>query len=118
MPVIFLDFYSNLEDSSLYKNKNRNIFSSSLVEQFDLINNRLPLKQRFSDIRSFIENAFPSGLTKRYYISCPNYKRELVQGTSASFLHNVVLRADGAELSKKLSNNMSVILVGDIIEGG
>lgn len=118
MPVIFLDFYSNLEDSSLYKNKNRNIFASSLVEQFDLINNRLPLRQRFSDIKSFIENAFPSGLPKRYYISCPNYKREVVQGTTASFLHNVVLRADGAELSKRLPNNMSVILVGDIIEGG
>ena len=115
MGIIFLDFYSNLEDSNLYKNKNKNIFCSSLVEQFELINNRLPLNLRFSDIRSFIENAFPSGLSKRYYISCPNYKREVVKGTSASFLHNVVIRADGSELYRRLQTSMNVILVGDIM---
>jgi len=116
MPVIFLDFYSNLEDSNRYKNKN--MYSTPLMEQFELINNRLPLNIRFNDIRSFIENAFPSGLTKRYYISCPNYKREIEKTSYASFLRNVVIRADGTELSKRLPNNMSVIIVGDIIEGG
>jgi superfamily I DNA and/or RNA helicase len=116
MPVIFLDFYSNLEDSNRYKNKN--MYSTPLMEQFELINNRLPLNIRFNDMRSFIENAFPSGLTKRYYISCPNYKREIEKTSYASFLRNVVIRADGTELSKRLPNNMSVIIVGDIIEGG
>lgn len=118
LPVIFLDFYTNLEAKEKNNYKNKNIYSTPLMEQFELINNRLPLNTRFSDIRSFVENAFPSGLTKRYYISCPNYKREVIQGTTASFLRNVVLRADGSELSKRLPNNMSVILIGDIIEGG
>jgi superfamily I DNA and/or RNA helicase len=118
VPVIFLDFYSSLEKKENNNYKNKNIYSTPLMEQYDLINNRLPLNMRFSDIRSFIENAFPSGLPKRYYISCPNYKREVIKGTTANFLRNVVLRADGTEFSKRLPNNMSVILIGDIIEGG
>ncbi|MGE4321156.1 MAG: AAA domain-containing protein [Acholeplasmataceae bacterium] len=88
-----------------------------MVEQFELINNRLPLNVRFNDLRSFIENAFPTGLPKKYYISCPNYKREVVQGTYANFLRNVVIRAEGTEISRRLPNNMSIILVGDIVEG-
>jgi len=118
VPVIFLDFYSSLEKKENNNFKNKNIYSTPLMEQYELINNRLPLNMRFSDIRSFIENAFPSGLTKRYYISCPNYKREVEKGTTANFLRNVVLRADGTEFSKRLPSNMSVILIGDIIEGG
>jgi superfamily I DNA and/or RNA helicase len=118
MPVIFLDFYSNLESKDTNRYYNKNMYSTALAEQFELINNRLPLNMRFNDLRTFIENAFPSGLSKRYYISCPNYKREVVQGTYANFLRNVVLRADGIELSRRLPNNMSVILVGDIVEGG
>ena len=118
LPVIFLDFYSSLEAKESNNFRNKNIYSTPLMEQYELINNRLPLNMRFSDIRTFIENAFPSGLTKKYYISCPNYKREIVKGTTASFLRNVVIRADGTEISRRLPNNMSVILIGDIIEGG
>jgi len=116
--VLFLDFYSNLEAKGNKRYKIKNMYNAPLVEQFDAINNRLPLNLRFSDIRSFVENAFPSGLTKRYYISCPNYKRDVEKGATANFLRNVVLRADGSEISKKLPSNMSVILIGDIIEGG
>jgi len=118
LPVIFLDFYSNFETKERSNYKNKNIYSVSLMEQFELINNRLPLNLRFSDFRTFIENAFPSGLNKRYYISCPNYKREVEERATVNFLRNVVLRADGSELTRKLPNNMSVILMGDIIEGG
>jgi len=118
MPVIFLDFYSNLENKDTNRYYNKNMYSTALMEQYELINNRLPLNLRFNDIKDFIQNAFPSGLTKRYYISCPNYKREVVKGATASFLRNVVIRADGTELSRRLPNNMSVILIGDIIEGG
>ncbi|MDY0214816.1 MAG: AAA domain-containing protein [Bacilli bacterium] len=117
MSVIFLNFYSSLEASEKNDYRNKNIYSTPLMEQFDIINKRLPLNMRFEDIRSFIENAFPSGLSKKYYISCPNYKREIVKGTTANFLRNVVIRADGTELSRRLPNNMSVILIGDIIEG-
>ena len=117
MSVIFLDFYSNLRPAEK-KYFSKNIYSTPLEEQFELINNRLPLEMRFENLKAFIENAFPSGLPKKYYISCPNYKREVIQGKSASFLRNVVIRADGKEISRRLPNNLSVILVGDIIEGG
>lgn len=117
MAVIFLDFYSSLEAKE-NKGYNKNMYNMPLLGQFELINNRLPLSQRFNDFKSFIENAFPSGLPKKYYISCPNYKREVIKGTTASYLRNVILRADGIELSRRLPNNMSVILIGDIIEGG
>jgi hypothetical protein len=117
VPVIFLDFYSSLEAKE-NKGYCKNMYNMPLLGQFELINNRLPLNLRFSDFRTFIENAFPSGLPKKYYISCPNYKREVIKGQTASYLRNVVLRADGSELSRRLPNNMSVILIGDIIEGG
>ena len=117
MSVIFLDFYSNLKPAEK-KYFNKNIYSTPLEEQFELINNRFPLDMRFENLKSFIENAFPSGFPKKYYISCPNFKREVIQGKSASFLRNVVIRADGKEIGRRLPNNLSVILVGDIIEGG
>lgn len=93
MAILFLDFYSNLEAKENIRYKNKNMYNAPLLEQFEIINNRLPLEKRFKDIQSFIQIFFPSGLPKKYYISCPNYKREIVQTTTTNFLRNVVLRS-------------------------
>ena len=76
MAVLFLDFYNNLRSrNGNNKAVEKNIYNTPLEEQFELINSRLPLKVRYNDFRSLIQESFPSGLPKKYYLSCPNYNR-------------------------------------------
>lgn len=115
MAVLFLDFYNNLRS----RNRNnkvaeKNIYNTPLEEQFELINSRLPLKVRYNDFRSLIQESFPSGLPKKYYLSCPNYIRKFEDKGTVSFLKNVVLRSELGSQSR-FGDNKSIILVGDIV---
>jgi superfamily I DNA and/or RNA helicase len=115
MAVLFLDFYNNLRvRNGNNKVVEKNIYNTPLEEQFELINSRLPLKARYNDFRSLIQESFPSGLPKKYYLSCPNYIREFEDKGTVSFLNNVVLRSELGSQSR-FGDNKSIILVGDIV---
>jgi hypothetical protein len=115
MAVLFLDFYNNLRSNNGNKNGvEKTIYSTPLEEQFELINNRLPLKFRYNDFRSLIQDSFPSGLPKKYYLSCPNYIREFDERETVSYLNNVVIRSELGSQSR-FGDHKSIILIGDIV---
>ena len=68
MPYLFISFSKNLDT----KQKN----NMSLNEQFKLLQRRMPLERQSSSLKEFMEICFPSGFSKKYYITCPNFKRE------------------------------------------
>ncbi|HOU68248.1 MAG TPA: AAA domain-containing protein [Paludibacteraceae bacterium] len=58
-------------------------------------------------------------MTKKYYISCPNFLREKEQRESGapSYLRNVVVRPElTLSMRRYLPDNQNIILVGDIYE--
>jgi len=94
-------------------------YNLSLNEQFKLLQKRIPLDRQTSSFQSFIEACFPTGMTKKYYISCPNFLREKEQRESGapSYLRNVVVRPElTLSMRRYLPDNQNIILVGDIYE--
>ena len=118
MSYLFLSFSEHLDRNSNNKNE---FYNLSLNEQFKLLQKRVPLDRQVSSLQSFIEACFPSGMSKRYYLSCPNFLREKKQSASdkPSYLNNVVIRPElTLSMRRYLPDNQNVILIGDIYEGG
>lgn len=118
MSYLFLSFSEHLDRNSNNKNE---FYNLSLNEQFKLLQKRVPLDRQASSLQSFIEACFPSGMSKRYYLSCPNFLREKKQSASdkPSYLNNVVIRPElTLSMRRYLPDNQNVILIGDIYEGG
>ena len=116
MAYLFLSFTEHLDNAASSKSE---FYNLSLNEQFDLLEKRLPLEKQAYALRSLIETCFPTGMTKKYYISCPNFLREKDQrnGSAPSYLRNVAVRPE-LTLSMKsyLPDNQNIILIGDIYE--
>lgn len=70
MSYLFLSFADHMDRTTNIKNE---FYNLSLNEQFKLLQKRIPLDRQSSSFQSFIEACFPTGMTKRYYISCPNF---------------------------------------------
>ena len=69
MAYLFISFADRLDREISVKNE---LFGASLKSQFENIQRRLPLKKRTSSFERFMEACFPSGMEKKYFISCPN----------------------------------------------
>lgn len=116
MSYLFLSFADHMDRTTNIKNE---FYNLSLNEQFKLLQKRIPLDRQSSSFQSFIEACFPTGMTKRYYISCPNFLREKEQRESGapSYLRNVVVRPElTLSMRRFLPDNQNIILVGDIYE--
>ena len=116
MSYLFLSFADHMDRTTNIKNE---FYNLSLNEQFKLLQKRIPLDRQSSSFQSFIEACFPTGMTKSYYISCPNFLREKEQRESGapSFLRNVVVRPElTLSMRRYLPDNQNIILVGDIYE--
>ncbi|MCM1557415.1 MAG: AAA domain-containing protein [Anaeroplasma bactoclasticum] len=116
MAYIFLSFADHLNKETNIKNE---FYNTSLEEQFATLQKRIPLDRQSSSFQSFIEACFPTGMTKKYYISCPNFLREKEQRESGapSYLRNVVVRPElTLSMRRYLPDNQNIILVGDIYE--
>lgn len=116
MAYLFLSFVDHLDRTTNIKNE---FYNLSLNEQFKLLQKRIPLYRQTSSFQSFIEACFPTGMAKKYYISCPNFLREKEQRESGapSYLRNVVVRPElTLSMRRYLPDNQNIILVGDIYE--
>lgn len=116
MSYLFLSFADHMDRTTNIKNE---FYNLSLNEQFKLLQKRIPLDRQSSSFQSFIEACFPTGMTKRYYISCPNFLREKEQRESGapSYLRNIVVRPElTLSMRRYLPDNQNIILVGDIYE--
>src|SRR5690554_3287893 len=111
MPYLFISFSKNLD-----KEQNNNM---SLNEQFKLLQRRMPLERQSSSLKEFMEICFPSGFRKKYYIACPNFKREKESGKYGFwYLNNVVIRPEHTpKMASVLPDNQNIILIGDIRGG-
>ncbi len=116
MSYLFLSFSEHLTTTS--RNKS-DLYNASLVDQFEVLQRRIPPERRTSSLESFIERCFPSGIRKKYYFSCPNFLREKkqVNDGKAAFLNNVVIRPEFTLSMKQcLPDNQNIILIGDVYE--
>ncbi len=117
MSIIFIDFQKNLRES---KGNNKNpFFCYSLEDQYQSLQTRIPIhKIRTDSLRDFIEQCFPTGLAKKYYISCSNFKREKITDQYGNqFLLNVILRPEiTPQMKQYLPDKTNIILIGDIQE--
>lgn len=118
MAYIFISFGEHLDRTANSKNE---FYNLSLNEQYELLKKRIPLERQIGAFRRFIECCFPTGMPKKYFISCPNFLREKKQSgdNKPTYLNNVVIRPE-LTLSMKnyLPDNQNIILIGDIYEGG
>lgn len=116
MSYLFLSFADHMDRTTNIK---KEFYNLSLNEQFKLLQKRISLDRQSNSFQSFIEACFPTGMTKRYYISCPNFLREKEQRESGapSYLRNVVIRPElTLSMRRYLPDNQNIILVGDIYE--
>lgn len=116
MSYLFLSFSEHLTTSNRNKSE---LYNTSLMEQYEALQRRVPSERRVSELEDFIERCFPSDIKKKYYFSCPNFLREKkqVNDGKAAFLNNVVIRPE-LTLSMKqcLPDNQNIILIGDVYE--
>ena len=118
MSFLFISFADRLDKNINVKNE---LFGESLTKQFENLLKRIPPRRRIYDFNRFIETCFPSGMGKKYYISCPNFLREKRQSSNGKtqFLDNVVIRPELTMSMKQcLPDNQNIILIGTIVEGG
>ena len=118
MPYLFISFADRLDKEINVKNE---LFGESLRGQFKNLQKRIPPRRQSNSFERFIETCFPSGMVKRYYISCPNFLREKRESSSGKtqFLDNVVIRPElTMSMRTYLPDNQNIILVGKIVEGG
>lgn len=116
MAYLFLSFSEHLDKTT---NSKVEFYNLSLNEQFKLLQKRLPLDKQESSFEKFIEAFFPTGMTKKYYISCPNFLRAKRQSgdDKPSFLNNVVIRPEWTiSMNRYLLDGQNIILIGDIFE--
>lgn len=118
MAYLFISFADRLERDVSSSNE---FFGDSLLRQFETLQKRMPLNKQTNDFQKFIEVCFPSGMEKKYYISCPNFLREKSQTKNGKtqFLNNVVIRPElTMQMRSFLPEGQNVILIGKIVEGG
>ena len=118
MAYLFISFADRLDRDISTKNE---LFGDSLRSQFNNLQKRIPLRRQTNNFQRFIETCFPTGLAKKYYISCPNFLREKNESKSGKtqFLDNVVIRPElTMSMRSYLPDNQNVILIGKIVEGG
>ena len=118
MKYLFLSFAENLDKDA--KNK-IDFYNISLKKQYELIKKRIPNDKKIEDdFKQFIEICFPTGLQKKYYLSCPNFLREKRRDSKGNlFLNNLVIRPEKTlQMNNYLPNNQNIILIGDILESG
>ena len=76
MQYLFISFSDNLTNDSKSK---RDFYNLSLEKQYQNIQKRIPIDRRIESFNQFIEQFFPSGVQKRYYLSCPNFLRHSIK---------------------------------------
>ena len=115
MSYLFLSFAEHLNTSS---NRKEELYNLSLLEQFNILKNSLPDKSiKFND---FILRCF-SPIWKKYYISCPNFLREIKNTDSdkPKYLNNIVIRPEiTLGMKNILPPDKNIILIGDIYDSG
>ena len=116
MQYLFISFSDNLTNDSKSK---RDFYNLSLEKQYQNIQKRIPIDRRIESFNQFIEQFFPSGVQKKYYLSCPNFLREKRKNNSgATFLNNLVIRPEKTlSMRQYLPDGQNIILIGDIYEG-
>lgn len=117
MAYLFLSFSEHLEKNSLLKSE---FYNLSLINQFNLLQKRLPLAKQTATFREFIEICFPTGLVKKYFISCPNFLRNdnKLSNGKPTYLNNIVIRPElTSRMRYILPKNQNIILIGDIYQG-
>lgn len=111
MSYLYLNFIDNLEQGS--KNWD-DFYTSSLNEQYEVIKRRIG--NNIETLQSFIAEAFPRFVTKKYYISMPSFYRiqeENKRGKTC--VNNIIIRPEHDEyISRVLPANYDVILIGDL----
>lgn len=118
MAYLFLSFADRLNNGSNFKSE---LYNQSLNEQFENLQKRIPLDRQVGSFNSFIEQCFPTDMTKKYYLSCPNFLREKETSKSGKvhYLDNVVVRPElTLSMRRVLPDNQNIILIGKIVEGG
>ena len=113
---ILIDFSAKRREGSRFPGE---IYRGSLEEQYEKLSKRVPGSRRVS-FEEFVRICFPSGLPKRYFISCPNFIRERETSSSGTtrFLHNLVIRPELTPAMKEiLPEHQNLFLIGDIVEG-
>ena len=114
MDALFISYTRLLENTS--KNKD-DFYRDSLKDQFTALQLRIPIEKRTDDFVEFFEAMSPSGLQKKYTISCPNFLRELQTDGKTVFLKNVVLKPElTLSMKRYLPDGQNIILIGDIAE--
>ena len=110
---ILIDFSAKRREGSRFPGE---IYRGSLEEQYEKLSKRVPGSRRVS-FEEFVRICFPSGLPKRYFISCPNFIRERETSSSGTtrFLHNLVIRPELTPAMKEiLPEHQNLFLIGDI----
>lgn len=118
MAYLFLSFTDRLNNGSNFKSE---LYNQSLNEQFENLQKRIPLDRQVGSFNSFIEQCFPTNMTKKYYLSCPNFLREKETSNNGKvqYLDNVVVRPElTLSMRRVLPDNQNIILIGKIVEGG
>ena len=114
MDALFISYIRLLENTS--KNKD-DFYRDSLKDQFSALQLRIPIEKRTDNFVEFFEATFPSGLQKKYTISCPNFLREFQTDGKTVFLKNVVLKPElTLSMKRYLPDGQNIILVGDIAQ--
>ena len=116
MAYLFLSFCEHLDEGRKSRNE---LYNQSLREQFKFLQNRIPLERQSESLEDFIGQCFPTGLSKKYFLSCPNFLREKTTSTNgkSSYLNNVVVRPElTLSMNQILPDNQNIILIGDIFE--
>lgn len=116
MALLLISFTGRMEKAASNKDE---YYRESLQEQFDALKKHYPLGRRSISFEDFIETCFPSGFSKNYFFSCPNFLREKHDIGNGTFLNNVVIRPEiTLPMRAILPAGMNVILIGDIRENG
>ncbi len=118
MAYLFLSFWEHLEAES---KRRSDLYSASLIDQFENLQKRIPQDRKIFSFPKFIECCFKSGFPRKYYISCPNFLREIKNSDDGkpTYLNNVVVRPEmSLELKRYLPDNQNIILIGDVFDNG
>ncbi len=115
MKKLFIDIASYAD--SIKKGKTtgrRNLYKTTLEEQFDTLTVGLPEGYYFDDYKDMIRQIFKVGMSNTFKVSLPNFERELDSNKEVNRLKNVVIKPVKSNINL-LPNNQTLLLVGDVI---
>ncbi len=118
MKALFISFIRNIAKKNGFGG---DFYRDSLEDQYEKLKLRIPPERRIESLERFVESTFTTGFWKYYYISCPNFLRELRSENDGmmSFLDNVVIRPElTLSMRQCLPDGQNVILIGNIAERG